>query len=149
MVTPGASFASTMAGWQAAAALKGVPCCEIKLTILPPQQKPTIPHSLMSGRSDWICLRTFGMRSRVLGGAAAVLKNLGSLSVSSRQTRNQGQTYSPSFSPFSLLSGGYHEMSAGLPSKKSGMNTWYWCCLSECARISAPCIVCGKKPKMS
>ena len=30
-----------------------------------------------------------------------------------------------------------------------GMNTWYWCSLSECARMSAPCRVCGKKPKMS
>jgi hypothetical protein len=42
------------------------------------------------------------MRSRVLGGAAWELKN------------------SPSFLPFSSLSGGYQEMSAGLPSKKSG-----------------------------
>ncbi len=41
------------------------------------------------------------MRSRVLGGAAWVLKN------------------SPSFLPFSSLSGGYQEISAGFPSKKS------------------------------
>jgi hypothetical protein len=27
--------------------------------------------------------------------------------------------------PFSSVSGGYHEMSAGLPSKKSGMKTRY------------------------
>jgi hypothetical protein len=47
----------------------------------------------------------FGIRGRVLGGAADVLKN------------------SPSFCSFSLLSGGYQEMSAGLPSKKSGMKT--------------------------
>lgn len=45
------------------------------------------------------------MRSRVLGGAACVLKN------------------SPSFFPFSSLSGGYQEMSAGLPSKKSGLRS--------------------------
>lgn len=34
---PGASFSSTMAGWHEAAALKGVPACEERLTILPPQ----------------------------------------------------------------------------------------------------------------
>jgi len=41
------------------------------------------------------------MRSRVLGGAAWFSKK------------------APSFFPFSSVSGGYHEMSAGLPSKKS------------------------------
>ena len=41
------------------------------------------------------------MRSRVFGGAALVLKN------------------SPSFLPFSSVSGGYQEISAGSPSKKS------------------------------
>ena len=41
------------------------------------------------------------MRSRVFGGAALVEKN------------------SPSFLPFSSVSGGYHEISAGEPSKKS------------------------------
>lgn len=50
----------------------------------------------------------FGMRGSVLGGAAFVSKN------------------SPSFLPFSSLSGGYQEMSAGWPSKKSGMKTWYF-----------------------
>ena len=79
------------------------------------------------------------------------------------------RTY-PSFSPFSFVSGGYHEMSAGLPSKKSyrilafahtdghglevdsgltGMKTWYWLSLSDVERMSAPCRVCGKKPKIS
>ena len=79
------------------------------------------------------------------------------------------RTY-PSFSPFSLVSGGYHEISAGLPSKKSyrisafghtdshalgvgsgltGMKTWYWLSLSDVERMSAPCRVCGKKPKIS
>lgn len=52
------------------------------------------------------------MRSRVLGGAAWVLKN------------------SPSFFPFSSLSGGYQEMSAGLPSKKSRNH------VSQCIQIS-------------
>lgn len=32
----------------------------------------------------------------------------------------------PSFSPFSFVSGGYQLMSAGLPSKKSGMKTAWW-----------------------
>ena len=33
---------------------------------------------------------------------------------------------SPSFWPFSGVSGGTHQDSAGLPWKKSGMYTWYW-----------------------
>lgn len=39
-------------------------------------------------------------------------------------------------------------MSAGLPSKKSGMNTRYFWSV-EVARISAPWMVWSKKPKMS
>lgn len=72
-----------------------------------------------------------GMRETVLAGAAGPAKN------------------APSFLPFSSLSGGYQEISAGLPSKKSGMKTWYLRSLSEVARISAPWRVWGKKPKMS
>lgn len=109
-----------------------------------------MPHSLMPCL-DESSLMTFGMRSRVLGGAAWLEKN------------------SPSFLPFSSVSGGYQEMSAGLPSKKSGedrqydnvadtwrhhrslpgMNTCLGLSLSPLARISAPWKVCGKKPKMS
>jgi hypothetical protein len=40
-------------------------------------------------------------------------------------------------------------MSAGSPSKKSGMKTRYGCSLSLWARMSAPWMVCGKKPKTS
>lgn len=36
MVIPGASALSTIAGWQAAAALKRVPSCEERFTIFPP-----------------------------------------------------------------------------------------------------------------
>ena len=54
----------------------------------------------------------------------------------------------PSFSLCSWVVGGYHEMSAGLPSKKSGMNTRYFWSV-EVARISAPWMVWSKKPKMS
>ena len=59
-----------------------------------------MPHSVMPCLEE-SSLRTLGMRSRVLGGAAWDWKN------------------SPSFLPFSSVSGGYQEMSAGLPSKKS------------------------------
>lgn len=75
----------------------------------------------------------------------------------------------PRASPFSLVSGGYllgsnqlrayekrntykgtnQEMSAGLPSKKSGMKTLYVWSLSEEDRISAPWMDWGKYPKMS
>jgi len=49
-----------------------------------------------------------GMRGNVLGGAAWLEKK------------------APSFCCLSLSSpGGYQEMSAGEPSKKSGMKTWY------------------------
>lgn len=41
------------------------------------------------------------------------------------------------------------EMSAGLPSKKSGIKTLYVWSLSEDDRISAPWIVWGKYPKIS
>jgi hypothetical protein len=84
----------------------------------------SIPYLLPSSST------IFGMRGSVFGGAAAVWKKL------------------PSFSSFSLLSGGYHEMSAGLPSKKSGMKTWYFWS-SVYARMSAPCSVWLKNPKMS
>ena len=36
--------------------------------------------------------------------------------------------HSPSLAPFSAVSGGYQERSAGLPSKKSGL--WWWRCVS-------------------
>lgn len=113
----------------------------------PPQQNPTIPHDVISGCVLFNSFMIFGMRSTVFGGAAVVLKN------------------SPSFSPFSFVSGGYQLMSAGEPSKKSGMKTgmvlaWLQCVwqkeclpwaprLSAKARMSAPWIVWGKKPKMS
>ena len=78
-----------------------------------------------------ISCTAFGTRGSVLGGAALVWKN------------------SFSFLPFSSLSSGYQLMSAGEPSKKSGMKTRYGCSLSLWARMSAPWMVCGKKPKMS
>jgi len=57
----------------------------------------------------WVSSSTiFGMRGKVFGGAACDWKN------------------SPIFCSFSLVSGGIQEMSAGLPSKKSGMKTWYF-----------------------
>ena len=34
--------------------------------------------------------------------------------------------HSPNLAPFSSVSGGYQERSAGLPSKKSGLR-WWWC----------------------
>lgn len=67
-----------------------------------------------------------GMRAAAGPGAPFVLKKL------------------PSFSPCSGVSGGYQEMSAGLPSKRSGMNTWYVLSLSEVARMSAPWRDCSK-----
>jgi hypothetical protein len=83
------------------------------------------------GESLFASAMTPGILLRVAGGPALVSKNL------------------PSFCFVSSVVGGYHEMSAGSPSKKSGMKTRYFWSLLAVERISAPWMVCGKKPKMS
>lgn len=64
-----------------------------------------------------------------------------------------GGEYLPKNSPssfcFSGVSGGNLEMGNGAPSNQSGMKTRYFCASSEVARMSAPCSVCGKYPKIS
>ena len=90
----------------------------------PPQHIPIAPQFLIVPLLfSCISLTTFNILGTFFGGAALVEKNW------------------PSFSPFSFVSGGYQEWSAGSPSKKSGTKTWYWCCLSSaCEMMSAPCI---------
>jgi len=92
----------------------------VKETIFPPQQKPTTPQVPMLLYLDSISLRMVGIFAAVAGGAPVVEKKF------------------PSFSPFSLVSGGYQEMSAGLPSNQSGMKTWYLLWSSAVERMSAP-----------
>ena len=50
---------------------------------------------------------------------------------------------------FSGVSGGNFSMGNGLPPNQSGMKTRYFWASSEVPRMSAPCRVCGKYPKMS
>lgn len=87
----------------------------------PPQHIPKTPCFSILGEYFLMAATSSGTFSAFFGGAAGPLKK------------------APSFSPFSFVSGGYHDWSAGLPSKKSGMYTWYWWCSSSaCARMSAP-----------
>lgn len=55
----------------------------------------------------------------------------------------------PSLFFFSSVSGGKISGSAGSPRKRSGMKTWYCWAESAWARISAPCLACELRPKMS
>lgn len=64
----------------------------VRETIFPPQQNPTTPQVLMLLYLASICLRKEGTFAAVVGGAPVVLKKF------------------PSFSPFSLVSGGYLEI---------------------------------------
>lgn len=75
----------------------------VEVQTLPPQHIPRTPNFSMLGECFLIASTSLGTFSAFFGGFAGPLKN------------------SPSFWPFSLVSGGYQEWSAGLPSKKSGM----------------------------
>ena len=73
---------------------------------LPPQHMPKEAHFvIVPPVSSVISFTTAGILLAVFGGAAGPWKK------------------APSFSPFSLVSGGYQEWSAGLPKKKSGTKT--------------------------
>lgn len=50
---------------------------------------------------------------------------------------------------FSGVSGGNTPLGAGLPSNQSGMKTWIGRSDLACAKMSAPCLICGLRPKMS
>jgi ribosomal protein L37AE/L43A len=107
-----------------------------RTVIFPPQQYPRIDHDSNlppeppPGARLFASLTTPGILESVAGGAAFVLKKF------------------PSFCLCSSVCGGNQVMSAGSPSKKSGMKTrYFWA--EEVERMSAPCRVCGKKPKMS
>lgn len=78
-----------------------------------------------------MALTTSGMRGTVLPGLPVPPKNF------------------PSELPCSSVVGGYHDISAGLPSKKSGTKTRYGLLESLIARMSAPCNIWSEKPKMS
>jgi hypothetical protein len=88
-------------------------------------------QALMSGYSLPSSSKILEMRSSIFYGTAGPAKN------------------SLSFLPFSGVSGGYQEMSAGYPSKRSGMKTQYGCSWSPVVKMLVSCSIYRKKLKMS
>ena len=157
----GASSGSTIAGWHLAATTKGVGEPDVRETILAPQQNyfPNHQHlssyplnpfpsfSLIKRMVNWKYekgARLTPITPRALSGYCslkllAISKTFFAVFLGSAGPAKKA----PNFSCFSGLSGGYHEISAGAPSKRSGMKTRCWELGEEVARISAPWMVCG------